>query len=95
MSQESSMHVYLNWTKERIDEMDTTLASLEVKATQAKVDSKAKADQLIADLKRRRDEFEANVRALAKANEVALQDARRAELEKNWKGPRNAGEYLF
>ena len=29
----SSMHVYLNWTKERIDEMDATLASLEARAS--------------------------------------------------------------
>ena len=25
MSQQSSMHFYLNWTKERIDEMDVVL----------------------------------------------------------------------
>ena len=60
MSEQSSMHVYLNWTKERIDEMDATLASLEAKASQVKADSKAKADQLIADLKKRRDEFQAD-----------------------------------
>ena len=31
MSQQSSMHFYINWAKERIDEMDTALASFEVK----------------------------------------------------------------
>ena len=66
MAEHSSMHVYLNWTKERIDEMDATLASLEAKASQLKADSKAKADQLIADLKKRRDEFEAKAKAQAK-----------------------------
>src|SRR6516164_2849682 len=30
-----SMHFYLNWAKERIDEMDATLASLEAEAGQA------------------------------------------------------------
>jgi hypothetical protein len=29
MPEHSSMHFYLNWTKERLDEMDATLASLE------------------------------------------------------------------
>jgi hypothetical protein len=54
MPEQSSMHFYLNWAKERIDEMDAALASLEVKANQAKADSKVKGDQLIADLKKRR-----------------------------------------
>ena len=48
MAEQSSMHFYLNWTKERIDEMDAALASLEAKASQVQADSKAKADQLIA-----------------------------------------------
>ena len=34
MPEHSSMHFYLNWTKERLDEMDATLASLEAKASQ-------------------------------------------------------------
>jgi hypothetical protein len=47
MTEQSSTHFYLNWTKERIDEMDAALASLEVKASQAKTDSKEKADEII------------------------------------------------
>ena len=38
MVEQSSMHAYLNWTKQRIDEMDATLASLEAKAGQMKAD---------------------------------------------------------
>ena len=49
MAEQSRMHFYLNWTKERIDEMDAALASLEVKASQVQADSRVKADQLIAD----------------------------------------------
>ena len=33
MAEVSSMHFYLNWTKQRIDEMDATLASLESEAS--------------------------------------------------------------
>ena len=47
MPEQSSMHYYLNWAKERIDEMDAALASLEVRANQAKADSKVQGDQLI------------------------------------------------
>jgi hypothetical protein len=35
MLAQSGMHSYLNWAKERIDEMDATLASLETNAGQA------------------------------------------------------------
>ena len=45
MAEQSRMHAYVNWTKQRIDEMDATLASLEAKAGQVKAESKAKADQ--------------------------------------------------
>src|SRR5207344_3214664 len=71
MSPQSSMHFYLNWAKERIDEMDAALASLEAKASRLQADSKVKADQLIADLHKRRDEFEAAVKKEAETGEAA------------------------
>jgi len=77
------MYSYLNWTKERLDEMDATLASLEAKASQVKADSKAKADHLIADLKKRRDEFQVKVKAQAQAGGAALQ-AIKTQLEPQW-----------
>jgi BMFP domain-containing protein YqiC len=83
MPEHSSMHSYLNWTKERLDEMDATLASLEAKAGQVKADSKAKADQLITDLKKRRDEFQVKVKAQAQAGEATLH-ATKAQLEPQW-----------
>ena len=84
MTQQSSLHVYLNWTKQRIDEMDATLASIEAKASQVKAESKAKADQMIGDLKRRRDEFRARAEAQAQASEAALQ-ANKTQLESQWR----------
>ena len=83
MPEHSSMHFYLNWTKERLDEMDATLASLEGKARQVKADSKAQADKLIGELKKRRDEFQAKVKAQAQAGEAALQ-ATKPQLESQW-----------
>jgi hypothetical protein len=85
MPEQSSMHYYLNWAKERIDEMDAALASLEVKANQAKADSKVKGDQLIADLKKRREEFQASLKAQAEAGEAAWARAK-ADLEPQWNG---------
>jgi len=71
MSAESSMHFYLNWSKERLDEMDATLASLEAKAGEVPAASRAKADQLIAELHRQCDAFQQTVKAHAEAGEAA------------------------
>jgi hypothetical protein len=83
MAEQSSVHFYLNWAKERIDEMDATLASLEAKASQVQADSKAKANQLIADLQKRRDEFQATVKKEAEAGE-ATWERTKAQLESRW-----------
>jgi hypothetical protein len=85
MPTQSSAHFFLNWAKERIDEMDAVLASLEAKASQQKAEAKAKLDQLIADLKKRRDEFQAKAKAQAEASEATWQAAK-AQLESQWNG---------
>ena len=58
-TQTSSAHFFLSWAKERIDEMDATLASLESKAGQMQAETRVKADQFIAGMSKKRDEFEA------------------------------------
>jgi len=85
MPEQSSVHAYLNWIKQRIDEMDATLASLEAKAGQVKAESKAKSDQMLADLKKRRDEFQVKANAQVQAGEAAMQ-AGKAQLESQWHG---------
>jgi hypothetical protein len=83
MTEHTSQHAYVTWTKQRLDEMDAALASFESKASQVKADAKAKAAQLNADMKKRRAEFEAEVKAHLKAGEAALQ-ASKTHLEKQW-----------
>ena len=83
MTEQSGVHFYLNWAKERIDEMDAALASFEVTAGQVKAESKVKADQLVDDLKKRRDEFNATVKKQAEAGETAWVGIR-ADLETKW-----------
>jgi hypothetical protein len=83
VTQQSSMHAYLNWAKERIDEMDATLASLEAKVGQMQAESKVKADQLIGELGTRREEFQARVKGEAKAGEAAWERSK-PELESRW-----------
>ena len=85
MPERSSMHLYLNWAKERIDEMDATLASLEAKAGQVQGDFKVKANQLIADMEKRRDEFESAVKKQAEASDAAWERTK-GQLESQWNG---------
>jgi len=90
MPQQSTMHFYLNWAKERIEEMDAVLASLETKAGEVQADLKAKAKQLIADLKKQRNEFQATVKKQSETDEAAWGLAK-AQLESQW----NAFESQF
>jgi hypothetical protein len=83
MPEQSSMHGYLAWAKERIDEMDAALASLEAKAGQVRAESKTKSDQLIADLKKLRGEFQVTVKKDAEAGHAVWEQVRR-QLEAQW-----------
>ena len=57
LEHQSRFHVQITWAKERLDEMDAALASLEREARGIQPAGRAKADQLITDLRKRRDEF--------------------------------------
>jgi hypothetical protein len=52
-----TFHAHVTWAKERLDEMDAALASLERDARAVPSAARRKADQLILDLRKRRDEF--------------------------------------
>jgi len=83
MSTQSTVHFYLNWAKERIDEMDAALASLEGKLGEVKADARTKANQVLADLRRKRDDFQDTVKKHAAANEAAWIKAK-TQLEAEW-----------
>ncbi len=82
---ESSAHFYFNWAKERIDEMDAVVASLEGKASHLAADSRVTAEKIVADLRAKRDEFLENMNKHAGANETAWSHAK-AKLETEWNG---------
>ena len=83
MPEQSKFHFHIEWAKERLDEMDAILASLEHHDRKIQSASRAKADQLIADLRKSRDEFEKAMNAQVQAGEAAwLQN--RVQLESQW-----------
>lgn len=79
----SSMHSYFDWAKERIDKMNAVVASLEIKAGEVQAQSRSKADQLLADLRAKRDTFRDVAGRHAEAGEAAWQQAK-AGLESEW-----------
>ena len=83
MSTQSAIHFYLNWAKERIDEMDATLASLEGKINEVQADARGKANLILADLIKKRDGFRDTVKKQAAANEAGWIKAK-AQLEFEW-----------
>ena len=85
MPAQSSMHFYFNWAKERIDEMDAVLASLEAKAGEVQAESRSKADLLVADLHKKRDEFQEVAKKQADAGEAAWLRTK-SQLEGTWNG---------
>jgi hypothetical protein len=84
MPEQSSVHGYGSWAKQRIDEMDATLASIEAKLGEVKADTKEKTNQVIADLKKRRDEFQAKIQGQAEVGQAAAQ-AHAAQLDSQWR----------
>jgi hypothetical protein len=83
MSKHSAIHVYLNWAKERMDEMDATLASLEGKVSEVQADARAKANQALADMRKKRDDFRDTLKKQADADEAAW-IGEKARLQSEW-----------
>ena len=76
MPTQSSIHFYLNWAKDQIDEMDATLASLQSKVGEVQADAQVKADQTLTDLRKKRDDFRDTIKKQSETNEAAW-DSRR------------------
>jgi hypothetical protein len=83
MSAQSSIHFFANWAKERLDEMDATLTSLESKAAEVQADLRDKASKVLADLRKNRDSFRDTIKKEAESNEAAWTSVK-AKLETDW-----------
>jgi hypothetical protein len=84
MSAQSNIHFYLNWAKERLDEMEATLTFLEAKAGGVQAEVRGMANKVLADLRTKQREFRDTVKKNAEANEAAWVAAK-AKLEADWK----------
>ncbi len=83
MATQSNIHFFVNWAKERLDEMEAVLTSLEGKAGEMQADARDKADKALAGLRKSRDVFQDAIKKQAEANEAAWTSAK-AKLEPEW-----------
>ena len=84
MSAQDNIQFYINWAKERLDEMEATLTSLEGKIGGVQAEVRGMADKVLTELRRKRDEFSDVIKKNAEANEAAWVAAK-AKLETDWK----------
>src|SRR6202790_1755329 len=84
MVTQSNIHFFSNWAKERLDEMDATVTSLEGKAAEVQADVRDKAKKVLADLRKQRDDFRDTMKKQSEANEVAWIQTK-AKLEADWR----------
>ena len=72
MATQSNIHFFTNWAKERLDEMDAAVTSLEGKLAEVQSDARDKADKVLADLRKKRDDFQNTIRKQSEFNEGRL-----------------------
>jgi len=80
---QSNIHFYVNWAKERLDEMDATLTSFENKVAEVQTDARDRANKVLSVMREKRDEFRNIVKKQAEANEAGWITAQ-AQLESEW-----------
>jgi prefoldin subunit 5 len=74
MSQQSRAHDYLEWAKQKLDEIEATLVSFDNAARTLKNDARAEADLAVVRIRATRDAFKASVDDL-RANAAAVREA--------------------
>lgn len=79
----NSTQFFLDWARERIGEMDATLASLESKTGELRAESRAAANQFIASLRAQRDAFRASIEKQTQVSDAAWARTK-VRLENNW-----------
>jgi deoxyribodipyrimidine photolyase len=94
----SGVHTAIEWVKERLSEIDATLAALEEDASKRSGDAKKQADEAVQRLRTTRDAYRAKLdEALAEGQQradAALAKAR-AELDARWEAfERDLDAYL-
>lgn len=79
----SSVHVSIDWAKQRLDEIDATLASLEKRLGDLRLESRATAEHALAVMREQREAFRESIEANKQASEAEWLQAKEA-LNARW-----------
>jgi DNA repair exonuclease SbcCD ATPase subunit len=86
MSKQSLAHEYVEWTKQKLDEIDATLAALDGSVEALKADARTQADRAIARIRAARDAFQSQADTLRSdtAAAKAIADDAYIAVEAEW-----------
>jgi hypothetical protein len=94
MVTQSNINFFTSWGKERLGEMEATVASLEARAAEVQSDLRERATKVLADLGRQRDEFRDTLKKQSEAGEAAWTQAK-SKMEADWRVfETEAGKYV-
>ena len=83
MTTDPYAHHVSNWMKQRLDEMDATMTSIDTRVATLQADAKEHAEKAVADIRGQRAAFEEAIRKQQHESEAAWAKAKTA-LEANW-----------
>jgi len=83
MTNQSHLHSYIERAKNRLDEIDASVAHFEARAQDVQADARAKADAAIAKMKANRDAYQAWVAENQEIGELVTAEARK-DMEAEW-----------
>ena len=83
MTTETYTHHFTNWAKERLDEIDATLASMETRASTLQADAKKQTEKAVLEIREQREVFQEAIRKQKDESEASWAKAK-SGLEANW-----------
>jgi vacuolar-type H+-ATPase subunit H len=83
MNTENYLHHFTNWAKERLDEINATLKSMEGRVGALRDEAKTQTEKAISDIRAQRDVFQKAISDQQNENEAAWMKAR-SDLASNW-----------
>lgn len=94
MVTQSNINFFANWGKERLDEMEAALTSLEARSAEVQSDLRDKAARVLTDLAKQRDAFRDTLKKQSETGEAAWSETK-AKMEADWRVfEAEAGKYV-
>ena len=83
MTTETYTHQFANWAKERLNEIDATLASIETRASTLQADAKKQTEKAVSEIRAQRQVFQEAIHKQNDESEAGWAKAK-SGLEANW-----------